>query len=123
MAKVRSHAASSIVSTVPPVEAPAAVSSTSMRPHLLITRSMPVRALALLLTSAVMVIVAPPLALISAATFSRKSGYLSPERIKRRKNNCFRGIIYNKVYSCSCFYCTDISSFTANNLPFDFISF
>src|SRR5215471_18630608 len=77
MAKVRSHASSSIASTVPPVEAPAAVKRTSMRPHRLITRSTPVRALALLLTSAVMVIDEPPLALISEATFFRPPSFWS----------------------------------------------
>ena len=36
-------------------------------------------------------------------------------RIKTGKYNCFRCIINNQIYTCQCFKCTDISSFSSDN--------
>src|SRR5688572_31398976 len=60
---------------------------------------------------------------VSYQSLQTQTGDLTTEWIKRRKNNCFRGIIYDKINAGSCFNGADISSLATNDLAFYFITF
>ena len=60
---------------------------------------------------------------IGYQTLQRKTGNFTAKGIKRRKYNGFRGIIHDQVNPGSCFHSPDISSFPADDLALDFITF
>ena len=50
-----------------------------------------------------------------------KSCNLSSYRVKSRKKNCLRCIVYNYLDSCSCLQGSDVTTFTSDNFSFDFL--
>ena len=60
---------------------------------------------------------------IGYQSLQRKSGYFPAQGIETGKNNRFGGVIHNQVNTGCSFNSPDISSFSTNNLAFDFITF